>query len=159
MAKGTVNGVPVIGASAVPWQTNDDARVVMSVDSRGLVLFEGGGKSDAIVIGGQAIIWERNGEAFRAFAVDVPASGRDPAKQTVPALPGLWSMAVCGTIRHTMVRVSMQVTPEGVARKAEPVISVGVIGANGAESVVEVPLRELRALLGAVGEWPGVRRG
>lgn len=82
MTLGTVNGVRVISAARVPWRDGDDPDVVTRCESRGLVLFDGGGKSDAIVVGGRAIIWERQGERFRAFdvgALDVPGELRELA--------------------------------------------------------------------------------
>ncbi len=81
---GEVNGVPVISAARVPWLHDDDPMVQLHCESRGLVLYDRGGKSDAVVVGGHAIIWERNGERFRAFEVDArPASGqlKDVAEQ------------------------------------------------------------------------------
>lgn len=67
---GCVNGVPVVSAARVPWKPDDDSDVVVRCDSRGLVMFDGGGKSDAVIIEDRAIIWERTGERFRAFHVE-----------------------------------------------------------------------------------------
>jgi hypothetical protein len=66
----TVNGVPVVKVERVAWKPDDDPEVVTRCDARGLVLFEGGGKSDAIVVEGIAMIWERNGERFRGFSLE-----------------------------------------------------------------------------------------
>lgn len=67
MELGTVNGVRVLSAARVPFKHDDDAHVRARCEGRALVLFDGGGKSDAVVISGRAVIWERQGERFRAF--------------------------------------------------------------------------------------------
>lgn len=91
----TVNGVKVTSVERVPWKETDDPEVVNRCDSRALVLFDGGGKSDALVIEGIAMLWERNGERFRGF--ELPRL--DPRKTAVELL------AVSARIRRIALRV------------------------------------------------------
>lgn len=141
---GTINGVPVIGASSVPWKHDDDPEVVRRCDARGLVLFDAGGKSDAIVIGARAIIWERQGERFRSFPVAHPAFVR--GKQL-----GLWSVAVPGEEPGNMVRVGL----DTVDRVATVEVMATVRGVRY-EVPMRLPVRELRALVTVIGQWPGM---
>ncbi len=95
MSLGIINGgVTVISAERVPWQHDDDPMVKALCDSRGVVMFERGGKSDAICMRDIAIIWERTGARFRAFPL-APAPARVPVVRwpmwcvTVPIEDGL----------------------------------------------------------------------
>jgi hypothetical protein len=84
----------------------------------------------------------------------IPATlGRDPARQEI--VPGLWSIAVPGAIRGTMVRA--QLTTGDPARAVADVAAFELHTARGTRELVELSVRELRALLNVIGEWPGVR--
>lgn len=54
-----VNGIEVTSVRRVPWEPLDDAYVQLAAESRGVVETKGGGLSNAVVIGGRAVIWER----------------------------------------------------------------------------------------------------
>ncbi len=125
---GTVNGIAVISAARVQWKVDDDPEVRALCDARGLVLFDAGGKSDAICIGDRAILWERNGERFRAF----PLPARQPRWPmwcvTLPIEAGLLGFTYDD--RREQGRVSI----DGIARS---------IGRD-----------QLRGLRRTLGEWP-----
>lgn len=78
---GIVNGVNVSSVQRVPWLSSDDVRVLDCCESRGLVLCDGGGRFDAVVVDGVAIIWEREGRRFRAF----PVENRKPSQDLFDA--------------------------------------------------------------------------
>lgn len=149
MRLGTVNGVPVISAERVPWKDDDDAHVRLACESRGLVLFDRGGKSDAVVVGGRAVIWEREGERFRSFPVDAPRAG-------VVVVGGkrgrLWSVAVPSSDIGAMVRMEWDELagldhPQGAAVE---VVLCGML------QRAPMTKRELRRLLGVAVDWPGM---
>lgn len=146
-ALGHVNGVAVISAAAVPWKQDDDDAVKQLCASRGLVLFDAGGKSDAIVIGNQAIIWERNGERFRAFPVP-ELRGVAPSRQE-----RMWAARVPGADGSSLVMRWNENAAPADANGAE----VEMIQAGSMRYRMPITKRELRRLLAVAVDWPGVR--
>lgn len=145
MSLGTVNGVKVTSAERVPWKPDDDPVVRAACDARGLVLFDGGGKSDAIVIGRHAIIWERQGERFRAFDVS-PVGG-------MTRVAKWWSVGVPGSTSGAMIRVGWDEDADVSAARGA---SVEVVMAETVRFTSFVSKRELRRLLSVAMAWPGM---
>lgn len=81
-------------------------------------------------------------------------SARDPGK--VQIAPGVWSCAVPGVVAGQMVRVGV-VSRLGLG--VGPIATVEVWTGDGEDAdtaSINLPVRELRALVRVVAQWPGM---